>query len=85
MAWKLLGNFEILLLEILYLRKAVGKVLIGTPFTHLQKSHYCFVHSVYFHNQTNLVNIIVLTSYPHNPLTLHHSQKDYVMIVDACL
>ena len=60
MAWKLLEIFEILLLEIGYLRKAIGKVLIGTPFTHLQKSHYCLIHSVYFHNQMDLVIINVL-------------------------
>ena len=54
MAWKLLEIFEILLLEILYLRKAVGKVLIETPFTHSQKSHYCLVCSVYFSRSDRL-------------------------------
>ena len=59
MAWKLSGNFKILLLEILYLRKAVG---IGTPFTHSQKSHYCPIHSVHFYDQTDLVIITVPVS-----------------------
>ena len=85
MAWKLSGNFEILLLEILYLRKAVGKVLIGTPFTHSQKSHYYPIHSVYFHDQTDLVIITVPVSqvqvgqrllnpnlYPYAPVAFTH-------------
>ena len=57
MAWDLLGNLEILLLGDLYPRKAIGKVLIGTPFSHSQKLHYCLIHLVYFHDQTDLVII----------------------------
>ena len=37
--------------------EAVGKILIGTPFSHSQKLHYCLVRSVYFHDQTDLVTI----------------------------
>ena len=35
----------------------MGKILIGTPFSHSQKLHYCLIRSVYFHNQTDLVII----------------------------
>ena len=61
MAWKLLGNLEILVLGICILGKPLGEFLIGTPFSHSQKSHYCLVHSVYLHNQMDLVIITVLS------------------------
>ena len=31
--------------------------VIGTPFCHSQKLHYCLVHSVYYHAQMDLVII----------------------------
>ena len=95
MAWKLLGILGILLLEISYLREAVGKLIIGTPFTHSQNLHYCLVHSVYFHNQTDLVIITELnlktltitvepaTQCEPHPGTAPHSPNHTVMNVYA--
>ena len=37
--------------------EAIGTILIGTPFSHSRKLHYCLVCSVYFHDQTDLVII----------------------------
>ena len=45
-------------LQILYYRKAIGKLLIGTPFTYLQKLRCCLICSMYFHDQMDLVIII---------------------------
>ena len=45
MAWKLLGNFGILWLGILYLRKAVGKI--------------CELRPLYLHVQVPTRNILV--------------------------
>ena len=39
---------------------------IGTPFSHSQKLHYCLVHSVYFHDQTDLV---IINGRCYEPLT----------------
>ena len=52
-----ISKLGILLLGNLYLWKAVGIFLIGTPFSHLQKLHYCVTHSVYLHDQIDILII----------------------------